>query len=194
MESLSILNISGFVERSRVNGPGTRFVLWAQGCSIGCKECFNPHTWDASPKNLISVNDMAKKILDTPGIDGVSFTGGEPFEQASALANLGHLLWQKELTVVTFTGYTLEQLKQENREDWNALLACTDLLIDGPYLHALETNVLWRGSSNQKLHFLTDRLAHQTENYPEGERQVEVHISPDGKVLVTGFPEMPFEL
>lgn len=189
-----MLNISGFVEHSRVNGPGTRFVLWVQGCSIGCKECFNVHTWDAAPKNVISVSDMAKKILDTPGIDGVTFTGGEPFEQSAALAALGHLLRQNKLTVVTFTGYTLEQIRQKNHEGWNALMSCTDLLIDGPYIHALEANLLWRGSSNQKLHFLTDRLALQAENYPEGERQVEVHVFPDGKVLVTGFPEMPFEL
>lgn len=177
-----------------MNGPGVRFVLWVQGCSIGCKGCFNPDTWSHELKTLITVPDMADKILNSEGIDGVTFSGGEPFEQAEALACLGKMLKEKALSVIVFTGFTLEKLKTGKKPEWDALLSVTDLLIDGRYMDSQKADLRWRGSSNQRLHFLTDRIVAPAREYPENQRQLEVHIHPDGQIIMTGFPDMPLRV
>lgn len=137
---------------------------------------------------------MAEKILTTEGIDGVTFSGGEPFEQAEALSVLGRMLKEKGLSVVIFTGFTLEKLKTGKKPEWDALLSVTDLLIGGPYMESHKADLRWRGSSNQRLHFLTDRLVDAARQYPEHERQMEVHIQPDGQIIMTGFPEIPLQV
>jgi len=80
-----ILNVGKIVKRSRVNGPGQRFTIWMQGCTLRCKGCINKELWSKEPNQLIKVSDLFKRILNTPDIEGVTYTGGEPFEQAEAL-------------------------------------------------------------------------------------------------------------
>lgn len=177
------LNLARTLPRSAVNGPGERFVVWAQGCRLACPGCWNPDTWSFARRDVVEVADLQAEILATPGIEGVTFTGGEPFEQARAFAEVGRTVRNAGLSVFVFTGYELAELTSDAHL---ALLAVTDVLVAGRYVEAERTESLpWRGSSNQRLYFLTDRYG-ACDTAEAG--AAEIHISSDGAVLVTGFP------
>ena len=138
----------------------------------------------------MEVVQLAEQIVRDPEIEGVTFLGGEPFAQARALAELGRIVKQKGLSVVTFTGYTLDYLLQSGNQDYLDLLSVTDLLIDGPFqIERLDTSRPWVGSSNQRYHFLTDRYLYLKERLTEIPNRLEVRIMPDGRVLVNGLAE-----
>ncbi len=173
----------------RVLGPGCRAVLWVQGCSRACPGCLVPESW--SPQGPEScLEEVAGWVQDCPGIEGITLTGGEPMEQARALACLvDRIRSRRDLGVVCFTGYRLEELRHE---DHLALLARVDLLIEGPYRVEQHSDLLWRGSSNQRLLPLTPRyLAFMPE--PDGDRGagLEFRFEPDGAYAFAGVPPWP---
>lgn len=183
-----VLNLAGFLARSEVNGPGIRAVLWVQGCPRRCEGCFNRAFQPFSPATLISVTTLADTILSLDGIDGVTFSGGEPFAQAGPLAELGAVLRNAGLDVITYTGYTPEELAAGSDPAWPALLAATDLLIAGPYIARLAKPNPLTGSQNQQViplgtRFLPDALP------DTGSSHTEFTIARDGTVTATGFPE-----
>jgi anaerobic ribonucleoside-triphosphate reductase activating protein len=177
------LNLARTLQRSAANGPGERFVLWVQGCPLACPGCWNPDTWAFERRDLRSVEDLAAVILATEGIEGVTFTGGEPFAQARALAAVAERVRAAGLSVFVFTGYDLDEL---TRPEHLALLAVTDVVVAGRYVEAERADGLaWRGSANQRVHFLSDRYGPaETEEVAE----VEFHLGADGTLTVTGFP------
>ncbi|MCK6475939.1 MAG: radical SAM protein [Phycisphaerales bacterium] len=177
------LNLARTLPRSAVNGPGERFVVWVQGCRLACPGCWNPDTWAFERRDLRSVDDLANCILATEGIEGVTFTGGEPFAQARALAALAGRVRAGGLSVFVFTGYDLDEL---TRPEHRALLAVTDVVVAGRYVEAKRANgLVWRGSANQRVLFLSDRYgAADMEDVAE----VEFHLGSDGTLTVTGFP------
>jgi len=189
------LNLADELEHfgvSCLNGPGSRYVFWVQGCSIRCtQDCLNPEYLDSKPRVLLPVEKVAAYILDLRaqrGIEGVTFLGGEPFDQAAALAKLGRIMQQNGLSVVTYTGHTYEHLQRVARPEWLALLAVTDILIDGPYVPHLHSDTLhWRGSSNQRLIFLTDRYSAEEIAAMPVEKGVNILIRPDGTVKISGI-------
>ena len=185
----SVLNLAGFLARSAANGPGIRAVVWVQGCPIRCKECFNHKFWSFSPVNRVSADDLANRIITTKEIDGVTFSGGEPFFQAEGLASVGEQVHEAGLTVVTYTGYTYEQLTARTNTDWNWLLNVTDLLIAGPYIAAFACSDPYIGSSNQQIISLTGRIRTGGPHEPAHGELVEFSITPDGMVTTTGFPQ-----
>jgi anaerobic ribonucleoside-triphosphate reductase activating protein len=177
------LNLARTLPRSAVNGPGERFVLWVQGCPLACPGCWNPDTWAFQRRDVRTVDELAAEIAATPGIEGVTFSGGEPFAQASALAVLAARVRASGRSVFVFTGHALEALTQPAQR---ALLAQTDVVVSGPYVEAESApGLTWRGSANQQVHFLTDRYGPAD---MEGVGEVEVHIGPEGGLTVTGFP------
>ena len=185
---MSVLNLAGFLPRSDVNGPGTRAVLWVQGCPHHCKGCFNEAFQPFSPAEPVDIRELATRILAVPAIEGVTFSGGEPFSQAGPLALLGEQLRGAGLSIVTYSGYTPEELAQGPDPAWPGLLAVTDLLIAGPYVASLSRPDALKGSSNQQVIPLGTRLA-----FPHGcgeQREVgmEFTITPDGSVTTSGFP------
>ncbi|WP_333030760.1 MULTISPECIES: 4Fe-4S single cluster domain-containing protein [unclassified Microcoleus] len=126
------LNIMGYVDESEVNGPGCRAVIWVQGCLRECPGCFNPASWSLEIDRLISVDALAQQILSHPRNQGVTFSGGEPFWQAPALADLARQVKAAGLNVMSFTGFTLEQLRsQQGPAGVEELLEQLDILIDG---------------------------------------------------------------
>jgi anaerobic ribonucleoside-triphosphate reductase activating protein len=187
---MSVLNLAGFLAKSEVNGPGTRAVLWVKGCPIHCKGCFNVPFQSFSPATLVPVSELAETILSLPGIDGVTFSGGEPFAQAGPLALLGEMLRAAGLSIVTYTGYTADQLAGESDPAWPALLAATDLLIAGPFIAGLAGPDPLKGSANQQVIPLGTRLAFPArKKVPEGSSgRTEFTIAPDGTITTTGFP------
>lgn len=182
------LRIHRFLPFTRVEGPGNRACLWVQGCSIHCPGCAVPWTWDRDGGEVIKVQSLAERILSGPEVEGVTFLGGEPFDQAVALAALGHRMQEAGLSVMTFTGYTLEKIRNSIREDWHDLLSITDLLIDGPFRrNLLDLSRPWVGSTNQQYRFLSDRYRHLEPELRTIPNRLEVRLQPDGKILVNGM-------
>lgn len=177
------LNIARVLPRSAANGPGERFTIWVQGCPLACPGCWNPDTWAFERRELRHVDDLAAEIVSTVGIEGVTFTGGEPFAQAPALTALATRLKEAGLSVFVFTGYEFNEL---TRPEHRALLAVTDIVVTGRYIEAERAvGLTWRGSTNQRVHFLTDRYG-PTSMVDVGE--IEVHLDGSGSIAVTGFP------
>ncbi|MBF2065200.1 MAG: radical SAM protein [Calothrix sp. C42_A2020_038] len=181
------LNIMGYVDASEVNGPGSRAVVWVQGCMRECPGCFNQASWSFEVNQLISVDNLAEKILADPRNQGVTFSGGEPFWQASALVNLAKRVKAAGLNVMSFTGFTLEQLQSDYAPAGaKDLLTQLDILIDGAYVEALAVNSPNSpvSSSNQRVHIFNPALQDQI-NWASD--QIEVHIFKDGSRLITGY-------
>ncbi|WP_295088850.1 anaerobic ribonucleoside-triphosphate reductase activating protein [Ruminococcus sp.] len=146
------LRIAGTVNDSIVDGPGIRFTIFVQGCPHDCKGCHNPQTHDFNGGIIISTEVLLEKIKGNPLLDGVTFSGGEPFCQAQALASLGKEIKKLGLNIVTYTGYTFEKLfESRDQNNWDELLKVTDILIDGPFiLEQKDWEIKFRGSSNQR--------------------------------------------
>lgn len=146
------LRIAGTVNDSIVDGPGIRFTVFTQGCPHNCKGCHNPQTHDFNGGEVVDTDVLLEKIKSNPLLDGVTFSGGEPFCQAHELAYLGKQIKALGLNIVTFTGYTFEMLYEKLDENgWGELLEATDILIDGRFVEELKDwNIKFRGSSNQR--------------------------------------------
>ena len=151
------INIAAELSESMANGPGKRYVIWVQGCCFKCPGCFNSAFQPIVPKNIVPVDIIARRILSVKSIEGVTYSGGEPILQCDALVELNNILIKNDLSIVCYTGYTLEELYQLNNSKVIDFLSQIDILIDGRYQEANKTNLIWRGSRNQKVHFLTDR-------------------------------------
>ena len=191
----SELKLAGFLARSSVNGPGIRAVVWVQGCPLRCNGCFNPEFLPFSNGRQVQVRDLAKTISSIDRIDGVTFSGGEPFAQAIPLAELGGLLQRAGMSVVTFTGFTWDQLTVKNRPAWRSLLSVTDILIAGPYFPERDEGLHRQAGSTGKhvIHLSEGRPGSGNAgslpvNHGAGD-EIEFTILPGGRVVVTGFPE-----
>lgn len=181
------LNIMGYVDESEVNGPGCRAVVWVQGCLRECPGCFNPSSWSFETNQLIAVEELAAKILSNNKNQGVTFSGGEPFWQASALAKLAQQVKQAGLNVMSFTGFTLAELRSPDAPPGaQELLAQLDILIDGPYVESLAINSPNSpvSSRNQKIHIFNPEFI---DKITWASDQIEIHILKDGTRIITGF-------
>lgn len=183
------LNIGAWQEHSVVNGPGERFVLWLQGCPMRCPGCVNTEFLSFVKRKLVHVDEMVSRILAIHGIEGVTYTGGEPMMQAHGLALLSEKLQPHGLTIVCYTGYTLEALGAR-KDPWvERLLSYVDMIIDGPYVQEKAANLLWRGSSNQRIHFLTDAYRHLAEQVDHRQAEIEFTIGSDGFITTGTWPQ-----
>jgi len=182
------LYVYKFLPQTQVEGPGERACIYVQGCSIGCEGCITPKSWQEKINHKVKVKDIAETILQGPEIEGVTFSGGEPFEQAKTLAKLGNILQKESLSIVTFTGHVLENIVKSSNDDWHELLSVTDLLIDGPYMKdKLDLTRPWVGSSNQKYHFLTKRYQHIQSDINEIPNKIEIRLKDDGEIVINGI-------
>ncbi|MGO0122037.1 anaerobic ribonucleoside-triphosphate reductase activating protein [Desulfothermobacter acidiphilus] len=147
------LRLAGIVKESVVDGPGVRYVIFAQGCLHRCPGCHNQHTWDLEAGEELEVKWLLQDIGRNPLLAGVTFTGGEPFLQAAAFAQLGRQVKERlGLSIVTYTGYTFEELLDLDLEAVRQLLEVSDLLVDGPFrVESKSLDLPFRGSSNQRL-------------------------------------------
>ena len=180
------INVHKFLNKTNAEGPNQRFCLWVQGCSRHCDGCFAKSTSSHQKNRIMSVNELFFLIKEQKGIEGVTFLGGEPFEQAKPLAELARKVQNLGLSVLTFTGNTYEELKKSENEDIQALLKYTDLLIDGGFeKENFDLSRPWVGSKNQRYIFLTDRYsAEEIKNY---KNKIEVRIEKNGIVFVNGM-------
>lgn len=182
------LRIHRFIGKTAAEGPGDRACIWVQGCPIRCRGCYVPWTWSENGGEIVDVGQIEEWILEQEGIEGVTFLGGEPFEQAEPLTELAKRVKQHGLSVMSFTGYELAFIRRSSRQDWHDLLAQLDLLIDGPFIQEkLDTSRPWVGSSNQQYHFLTDRYQHLEPQLTRFPNRLEIRIKRDGTIGVNGL-------
>ncbi len=149
----SKLRVSGIVEESVTDGPGIRYVIFVQGCPHTCPGCHNPQTHPFDGGTLMDIADIFKQIGRNPLLRGVTFSGGEPFCQSAPLAALAERIHtQTRLDVITYTGYTFEELLQSGDPSVRRLLEQTNLLIDGRFeLEKRDLTLRFRGSANQRV-------------------------------------------
>lgn len=146
------LRVAGIVKESVVDGPGFRYVIFAQGCTHCCKGCHNPDTHDLGGGYLVDADSLVEDIKQNIYIDGVTFSGGEPFLQAEAFLHIAEKLKEAETNIVCYTGFTFEELLLKKDYNIQRLLENIDLLIDGPYIERLkDLSLPFRGSSNQRI-------------------------------------------
>ena len=146
-----MLDLSGIVGDSIVDGPGIRTTVFSQGCPHHCPGCHNPETWDFGCGTTVPVEDIVDIVRANPLCRGVTFSGGEPFAQAEGFAKLAKLLKEKGYEVASYSGYTFEELLAGS-DAQKELLSSIDVLIDGPFLLAEKgLEIAFRGSRNQRI-------------------------------------------
>ncbi len=148
------IKLSGIVQESIVDGPGIRYTVFVQGCPHNCEGCHNPQTHSFSGGYLSDTDKILTQVLENPLLDGVTFSGGEPFCQAKPLANLAQKLKENKLGVIAYTGYTFEYLLSNANETngYLELLQSIDYLIDGKFVLSLKSyECRFRGSTNQRI-------------------------------------------
>ncbi len=179
-----------------VLGPGRRIGLWVQGCTIHCKGCVSQDTWPRDATRAIGVRELVAWCRRVAGnaLDGVTISGGEPFEQPAALRALLMALaaWRREakldFDLLCYSGYPLKTLQREHQK----LLALLDAIIPEPYADALPQGRVWRGSSNQPLVPLTERgrarYCAYVDAAADGERKRMQAAIDGGRVWMIGIP------
>jgi anaerobic ribonucleoside-triphosphate reductase activating protein len=198
------------LEYSTVNGPGARAVVWLQGCvGMNCPGCWNPETHPPFTGENLRADQLADWILAQPEITGVTFSGGEPMQQAPALLSVLNILHgrHKELSVGLYTGYTEKQLAGgdyaaafSNRAAvtttfirqslWERIGPRLDFAVMGRYNQLQPANSHLCSSRNQTLRLFSSRY---TEADFAGPLEVEFTIDPE-LIQVTGFPVHGVEL
>ena len=185
------LNVAMTMARSRANGPGERAVVWVQGCTIGCPGCYNSFTHPHQSEQITSPLDLANWINSIDNIEGITFSGGEPFEQSEAISRVIRLVNQNRktpLSVFVFTGFEYNVLKSSSNDAVQNLLFLVDVLSAGPYIGSeRDESLLWRGSANQELVYLTNRYSATYEGKWAVESPIEEIIYQNNDIVRTGF-------
>jgi anaerobic ribonucleoside-triphosphate reductase activating protein len=185
-----LLQVAQVVPATGAEGPGLRYALWFQGCPLRCPGCCNPEMLSFEEGNRVPLAEVVAEIADaahTRGVEGITLLGGEPLAHASGAAALARAVRNLGLTVMVFSGYTLEQAQLLPDRAVADLLRHTDILVDGPYLRDQpDTRRRWIGSTNQRIHFLTDRCRADD---PRWQQPNTLEIRLRGQELsVNGFP------
>jgi anaerobic ribonucleoside-triphosphate reductase activating protein len=170
-----MLNIHHVETSNLVNGDGIRYVLWFQGCNLGCEGCWNKDTWSFKENILKSVDDVFNEIISLKDLKGVTFTGGEPFLQAEELSQLAEKIkLETDLTIQIFTGFELEELSSKEQK---RVLEFTDILVSGRFDATKENN-------NQKTTILNPNV----DIWKFNNSDIQIDISENGDFQITGYP------
>jgi anaerobic ribonucleoside-triphosphate reductase activating protein len=184
------LRVAQIVPRTEAEGPGKRFALWFQGCPLRCPGCCNPEMLPFEGGTALSLAEVVGQLRaahEQHGLEGITLLGGEPLAHAVAGIALARAAHERGLNVMIFSGYVLEEARQMPDPAIQELLAETDILVDGPYVRELpETQRRWIGSSNQRIHFLSDRCDPKDPRWQE-RNTLELRLR-DGELSVNGFP------
>lgn len=188
-----IMRVHRILRETAAEGPGIRYCIWVQGCSHHCPGCFARDTWDPEEGQWIEIEELKEDLrraiesAEQKGkkLEGLTLLGGEPFDQAKEAAKLAKEAKKHGLSVLTFTGYRMEDLEKKGRAE-TELLKETDLLIDGPFEENKKSfNRPLAGSSNQRFLFLTDR--YKKEDILSWKNSFEIRIDPDGRIWINGM-------
>jgi anaerobic ribonucleoside-triphosphate reductase activating protein len=191
MADTATVAVSRTLDHCTVLGPGTRAVVWVQGCPLRCPGCLAPETLPFDDGTVMTVGQLAGWLGGLDGVEGVTFSGGEPFAQAGALAAVLDDVRRVRpgFSAMSYSGFTLAALRRGTAGQ-RALLARLDLLVDGPYRRARHGNLRWRGSSNQRLIALTGRHR-DVAAAPDTSQGIEFTLGLDGTMSWAGVPAVP---
>lgn len=148
------IRVFGTANDSIVDGPGLRYALFVQGCKHNCKGCHNPESHPSDGGTLRDTDEIFEEIKRNPLLDGVTFSGGEPFLQAKALSELAGKIKALGLNLYVYSGFTFEELQKGANENnsWEDLLKQTDFLVDGKFEEDKKHyTLLFKGSENQRI-------------------------------------------
>lgn len=161
------LRVAGITKESVVDGPGFRYVIFAQGCNHCCKGCHNPDTHSPDGGYVVDTTSIIEDIKHSKYIDGVTFSGGEPFLQPDVFVHIAEKLKEADINIVCYTGFTYEELLKSKDESRLKLLGLVDTLIDGPYMEELrDLSLAYRGSGNQRILDVKTILRKQNDETP----------------------------
>ncbi len=184
------LSIAQIVPRTEAEGPGVRFALWFQGCPLRCPGCCNPEMLPFEGGTPMALGEIVRQMgqgLESHGIEGITLLGGEPLAHAPGAAALARAAREIGLSVMVFTGYTLEEARQMPDTAVAELLAHTDILVDGPYVREQpDSTRRWIGSTNQRVHFLSERYRADDPCWRQP-NTLEIRLR-EGELAVNGFP------
>jgi anaerobic ribonucleoside-triphosphate reductase activating protein len=156
-----LLSIAEIVGCTEAEGPGRRFALWFQGCPLRCPGCCNPKMlpFEGGTKRTLADVIQEMEIAQAQDrIEGITLLGGEPLAHARGAALLAAAARNRGLSVMVFSGYTLEEAHALPDPNIGELLSHTDILVDGRYEREQpEMQRRWIGSANQRIHFLSER-------------------------------------
>ena len=187
-----VLRVATISDDTEAEGPGRRWALWVQGCTIRCPGCCNPEMFVRDGGDEMSIDALVERMraAKAKGVEGISVLGGEPFEQAARVAAVAAAARALGLTVMVYSGYRLDELRNRG-DDAAQLLGEIDLLVDGRYDRDLPeppppVGRRWLGSTNQTMHYLTNAYSADDPRMHEA-NTVEFHWS-NGQLLVNGWP------
>lgn len=149
-----LIRLAGIAENSLVNGKGLRKVFFSQGCSHHCEGCFNQHTWEFAGGRMFDMDELVQKVRDEPFLDGVTFSGGDPFQQADKFAYLAKKLHEANINIWAYTGYTFEELMKlaQTNPHIKQMINNVDVIVDGRFMKdKMSENLKYCGSSNQRV-------------------------------------------
>jgi anaerobic ribonucleoside-triphosphate reductase activating protein len=183
------MQIAQVVPCTEAEGPGKRFAVWFQGCPLRCPGCCNPEFLPfkgGQTKTLQEMTQWLTRTRDESAVEGITLLGGEPFAHATAALALAKNARTLDLSVMVFSGYTIEELNERTEPEVAGMLATTDILVDGPYVREQpDTERRWIGSRNQRIHFLTPRYAFDEQWRMKN--TLEIRVDRAG-ITVNGFP------
>lgn len=182
------------VTLARHSGPGLRLIMWVQGCNLLCtRHCLNPHLLRDEGGHLVPASRLAGALLklarDYTEVEGVTVLGGEPLDQASALAHALMPVRAAGLSIMVYTGHTLESLRASQESGVARLLELCDILVDGPFIDELyDESLIWRGSTNQRILRLSERYTVEDieRALAQQRRAMAVSVNTRGDVAVSG--------
>ncbi|PTY39404.1 4Fe-4S single cluster domain-containing protein [Brachyspira hampsonii] len=186
-----LLNINSIRECTESEGIGKRFAIWTQGCLKRCRNCCNTHMQPIIKKHIVNCDDIIEQIKyskENYHIEGITLLGGEPILQSKGLSYIAKWCKENNLSVILFSGYTLEEINTSNFDGALELLNYTDVLIDGEYIDELyDEDRGFIGSSNQKVYFFTDVYTQKDFDDYKGYISVEFIIDKD-TIKINGWP------
>lgn len=175
------LRIGHIEPNAHIYGPGQRFAIWVQGCTLACKGCWNQQFWGTEGGTLQTIDQLMEKIQATPGTEGITLLGGEPLQQAEGVRNLIQRCKELDYSIFLYTGYEIKEFDDVMQNCFDL----SDIVITGRYAQSRRnTSLRWRGSTNQIVHFPTER--YRDFDFNEA-REIEIHIE-DGGMSIYGYP------
>ena len=187
------LNIAATWVGTDALGPGRRSVAWVQGCPFRCAGCVAPDWIPERAATAMWPAELAGSLLADPEVTGLTFSGGEPMMQAAGLAAAARVARRaRSVSLICFTGFRLERLRADPPAPGVAeLLSEVDVLIDGRYVAAGNDGRGLRGSANQRVLHLTERLRAWDADLVSGPRTVEVAVTGPAALMI-GVPPRGF--
>ena len=190
--SIVKIRINRVLKSTTAEGFGRRYCIWVKGCSIRCEGCGNKALWSASGGTEIETETIIEDVLAQRDlIEGITFLGGEPFDQVESVAQIAEYVQKQGYSVMTFTGYSYDALLKENNVHINNLIDNTDVLIDGRFeKEKKDFSRPWVGSSNQNYYFLTERYALFKDCLDQFKNKFELRIRENGEIQINGMGDL----